>query len=230
MTTQDHIQKDPKNLYYARGPRHRLSYEIIRDQDLASSGLLHDTIGGQSVFPYQPANMWEEKTSGRFLTTYIQSHGKDLHRRSLYTFFKRTAPPPNLMTFDASDRAYCSVKKNITNTPLQALTVMNDPQLLEAARVLAAKGLIKHLGSVDKQLEYIYLQTLGRIPNAKEQAQLKTYFAQELNRFKSKKKEAEGLLSVGEYGFDKSINPFELAALTVVVHTLMNTDEFVTKS
>ena len=134
------LEKDPENRLLARGPRFRLPAEMIRDTALAVSGLLNDEIGGPSVLPYQPTGLWEELAFGDGFSaqTYEQSHGKDLYRRGMYTFWKRTAPPASLATFDAPDREKCTGRRALTNTPLQALVLLNDPTYVEAARALAA--------------------------------------------------------------------------------------------
>jgi hypothetical protein len=137
-------EKDPENRLLARGPRYRLQAEFIRDQALAVSGLLNREIGGKSVSPYQPPGLWEELMSrddGKNWTaqTYVQDHGKDLYRRTMYTFWKRTCPPPTLATFDAPDRETCTVRRARTNTPLQALVLLNDPTYVEASRKLAER-------------------------------------------------------------------------------------------
>lgn len=222
--------KDPQNVYLARGGRYRMPFEMIRDHALQMSGLLSDSVGGASVFPYQPKNVWEEKTSGRFLTSYPQSHGEGLYRRSLYTFFKRTAPPPTLMTFDASDRSYCSVRKTVTNTPLQALVLLNDPQLLEAARVLAEKAIVEGGNKYEERISYVFEKSLSRKINTKELAVLSKLYQAEKERFKKNPKEAAGILNNGEYRQNRSLDPFELAAYCIVAHTVLNMDETITKS
>ncbi|MDX2190613.1 MAG: DUF1553 domain-containing protein [Bacteroidota bacterium] len=224
------LQKDPYNTFYSRAPRFRLPFELIRDQALAASGILNDTIGGLSVFPYQPANLWEEKTSGRFLAFYTQSHGKDLYRRSLYTFFKRSAPPPTIMTFDASDRSYCTVKKSNTNTPLQALVLLNDPQLLEAARVFAEKIVANGGNTLENRITYAFRLITSRTPTRKEIEILVNQYQYELARFKNNPKQVAGFLNNGEYGINRKLNPFELAAFSVIAHTLLNLDEVINKS
>ena len=137
------LEKDPENRLLARGPRFRLPAEMVRDNALAVSGLMNEKIGGPSVFPYQPKGLWEEMAFGGDFSaqTYVQSHGKDLYRRSMYTFWKRTVPPPELNTFDAPDREKCTARRGTTNTPLQALVLMNDPTYIEASRALAERDL-----------------------------------------------------------------------------------------
>ena len=140
-------EKDPENRLLARGPRYRLPAEMVRDNALAVSGLLNDDIGGKSVFPYQPKGLWEEMAfgDGFSMQTYVQSHGEDLYRRSMYTFWKRTSPPAQLTTFDAPDREKCTIRRTVTNTPLQALVTLNDPTYIEASRALAER-VLKHAG------------------------------------------------------------------------------------
>jgi hypothetical protein len=228
--TPELYAKDPMNILLARAPRFRMTFEMIRDNALAISGLLADTIGGESVFPYQPKGLWEEKTSGRFLTEYVQSHGKDLYKRSLYTFFKRTSPPPTLMTFDASDRSYCVVKKSATNTPLQSLVNLNDPQLLEAARILAEKMIQNGGQTVEDKITYAFRMSTARNPTKKELTILATLYNQELTRFKKNDKSAAGILNSGEAAINRQINAYELAAYTVITHTILNLDETINKS
>src|SRR5690606_4044036 len=140
VTTPRKLERDPDNRYLSRAPRFRLSSEFVRDLVLASSGLLVRDIGGPSVKPYQPAGIWEASTSGRgLLAAYRQDHGPDLYRRGLYTFIKLTVPPPSHIIFDGSNRDQCEVRRLRTNTPLQALVMLNDPTVLEAARVLAGR-------------------------------------------------------------------------------------------
>jgi hypothetical protein len=138
--TKEKLSKDPENIYLSRSPRIRYAAEFVKDLVLSSSGLMNYEIGGPSVKTYQPKGLWESSTSGRGqLARYIQDHDDKLYRRGMYTFIKRTVPPPSMLTFDASNRDQCEVKRVRTNTPLQALILLNDPQVLEAARVLAEK-------------------------------------------------------------------------------------------
>ena len=140
VISPDKLKNDPENILLSRGPRNRLPAEFVRDMVLASSGLLTKTIGGPSVNPYQPPGLWESTTSGRGqLASYRQVHGPNLYRRGMYTLIKRTSPPVEMAIFDASNRDQCEVQRLRTNTPLQALEMENDPTMLEAARVLAAK-------------------------------------------------------------------------------------------
>jgi hypothetical protein len=228
--TPEIYAKDPQNLLLARGPRYRFPFEMIRDNALAISGVLNDTIGGESVYPYQPKGLWEEKTSGRHLTTYIQSHGTDLYKRSLYSFFKRTSPPPAALTFDASDRAYCTVKKSVTNTPLQALVNMNDPQLLEASRVLAEKIMLEGGNTIEGKIAYAFRLATARKISDKETKILKGLYEKELARFKKDSKTTAAYLNIGEYAINRNLNPYEIAAYAVVINTILNLDETINKS
>ncbi len=139
VITEDKLSSDPENILLSHGPRTRMSAETIRDMALASSGLLVKEIGGPSVKPYQPKGIWELATSGRGLSRYVQDHGDKLYRRGLYSFIKRTVPPPVMLIFDASNRDQCEVNRLRTNTPLQALVLLNDPLILEASRVFAER-------------------------------------------------------------------------------------------
>ena len=152
IISKQHLEKDPENNYYARSSRIRLKAELIRDWILSTSGILNPTIGGPSVKPYQPKGVWESTTSGRGqLAAYKQDHGEALYRRGMYTFIKLTAPPPSMMLFDASNRDQCEAKRSATNTPLQALNMLNDPTVLEASRVLAQKLSAEKI-SVDEKI------------------------------------------------------------------------------
>src|SRR5205085_2850826 len=176
--------RDPENRLLAHGPRFRLPAEFIRDQALAVSGLLNRKIGGQSVSPYQPAGLWEElmsRADGKNWTaqTYVQSHGDDLYRRTMYTFWKRTCPPPTLATFDAPDRETCTVRRPRTNTPLQALILMNDPTYVEASRKLAER-LMTEAKTVEERIGLAFRLATARSPKAEETAILKKVFEEQL--------------------------------------------------
>ena len=164
------LEKDPENRLLARGPRFRLPAEMIRDTALAVSGLLNDEIGGPSVLPYQPKGLWEEMAFGEGFSaqTYEQSHGKDLYRRGMYTFWKRTVPPASLATFDAPDREKCTARRALTNTPLQALVLLNDPTYVEAARALAQRALLEGGKDEKDRLAYAFRLATARKPTGKE--------------------------------------------------------------
>jgi Protein of unknown function (DUF1553)/Protein of unknown function (DUF1549)/Concanavalin A-like lectin/glucanases superfamily/Planctomycete cytochrome C len=217
-------ENDFLNDYYSRYPAHRLSAEQIRDNALASSGLLVKKIGGASVYPYQPAGIWEALAT-RNATVYVQNHGDSLYRRSMYTIIKRSAPPPAMLNFDATDRAYCVARRQKTASPLQALVLMNDPQFVEAARILGEK-MMRYDPSFEKRITYCFQALTSRKPRTEELAELKKLYDLQYNYLKYVPQEAESLLSVGEYKRDMTLNLAELAACTVVATTLMNFDEF----
>ncbi|PKB44989.1 cytochrome c [Cellulophaga sp. RHA19] len=230
VISKEALEKDPENKWLARGPRIRLSAEMIRDQALFVSGLLNKEVGGPSVKPYQPEGIWEETTGGGGGSTssYVLSEGKDLYRKSLYTFWKRTVPPPSMITFDAASRDLCSVKRQETNTPLQALVLLNDPQLIEAARVLAANA-IKKETSIEKQISYIFQSSTSRLPDETEVTELTNHYNDMLNRVKSNEINTDEYLAIGSYKVDASITVDNLAALSLTAHTILNLDETITK-
>ena len=166
--TPETAERDPENRLLARGPRFRLPAELVRDNALAISGLLDSQIGGPSVSPYQPKGLWEEMAFGEGYTgqIYVQSKGKDLYRRSMYTVWKRTVPPPALVTFDAPDREKCTARRSLTNTPLQALVLMNDPTYVEAARFLAARMMTEGGKTQTSRVNFAFRLATGRLPDA----------------------------------------------------------------
>ena len=224
----DKLASDPDNTLLARGPRYRIPAEFVRDVVLASSGLLTKTIGGPSVKPYQPAGLWEGATSGRgLLSAYNQDHGANLYRRGMYTLIKRTVPPPSMAIFDASNRDLCEVKRLKTNTPLQALIMMNDPTVLEASRVLAAT-LLQESGGVNDKISKAFRLIVSRKPTEKEITLLSAYYDKE--RKKIDRQSAEKVLAVGEYPVPPNIDKVQLAALMRIVTTIYNLEETITKS
>lgn len=227
--TKDHLAIDPENVYLARAPRLRLTAENIQDLVLATSGLLHQELGGPSVKPYQPEGVWEAASSGRgVLATYVQDTGKSLYRRGLYNFIKLTVPPPKAIIFDASNRDQCEIGRGRTNTPLQALVMLNDPMVLEASRVLAMD-----LGSqYDDDLEVIkkaFKRIVCREMKSEEEDLLKTYFNDQLERFESHKDQIKPTLEVGEYPIDAKKETARNAALMQVIVSLYNLEETITK-
>jgi hypothetical protein len=225
------IEKDPENRLLARGPRVRLPAEMIRDTALAASGLLNDRIGGPSVSPYQPAGLWEEMAFGDGFSgqAYVQSHGPDLYRRGMYTLWKRTVPPASLATFDAPNREKCTARRALTNTPLQALVLMNDPTYVEASRALAQRTLLEGGTDLDKRLSYAFRLATSRKPSGKETGVLRTLLEQRLASFGADRPAALKLLSVGESPRDPKLDPVELAAWTTVASVIFNLDETVNK-
>jgi hypothetical protein len=228
VTTKQKLERDPENIYLSRAPRLRLNAELTRDLVLCSSGLLTDEIGGPSVKPYQPKGLWEVATSGRGLTRYIQDEGKDLYRRGMYTFIKRTVPPPSLLMFDASNRDQCEVKRLRTNTPLQALVMMNDPQVNEAARVLAER-LMTESSSSEEKIRTAFRQIVCRSPREAELDLLISYFETEVQKFGGNPAAAEELVDVGEFKH-ADVDRKSLAALMEVIMTLYNMEETIART
>ncbi|MCE7041514.1 PSD1 and planctomycete cytochrome C domain-containing protein [Dyadobacter sp. CY312] len=228
VISKEKLARDPDNLLLARGSRYRLHAEFIKDLVLASSGLLNKTIGGPSVKPYQPAGLWEGATSGRgLLSVYNQDHGSNLYRRGMYTLIKRTVPPPTMGIFDASNRDLCEVKRAKTNTPLQALVMMNDPAVLEASRVLAA-SLLQEKNTQEEKIRKAFRLIVCRNPTEKELTLLTNYFDTQLKKMTDAT--AGKMTAVGEYPMTKNIDKKTLAALMRVVSTIYNLEETITKS
>ncbi len=233
VVSKELATRDPENRLLARGPRLRLQAEFVRDQALFTSGLLNSEIGGKSVSPYQPSGLWEElmsRADGKNWTAqvYEQSHGPDLYRRTMYTFWKRTSPPPTLSTFDAPDRETCTVRRSRTNTPLQALILMNDPTYVEASRKLAER-IMKHSASAEERIDFAFRLTTARKPRQAEVAVLKKLYTEQLAKYQKDSASAEKLLSQGESPRDASLDVAELAAWTMVSSTILNLDETITK-
>lgn len=228
VITGEHRRKDPDNLFYARMSRKRYDAEIIRDHALATSGLLNPVIGGPSVKPYQPDGLWDAATSGRgILKKYRQDHGQDLYRRGMYTFIKRTVPPPSMLLFDASNRDQCEVKRHVTNTPLQALVMLNDPTILEASRVFAEK-----LVSSEESdpIGYAFMKIICREISDDERKVIETYFGEERTSLEADRERAIAMIGVGEYPIDDTLEPVEVAALMQTILLIYNMEEATTKS
>ncbi len=218
-------QADPENRYYSYSTRQRLPAELIRDHVLATSGLLVSDIGGPSVKPYQPRGVWESTTSGRGeLARYVQDHGDKLYRRGMYTFIKRTAPPPSMLIFDAPGRDQCEVKRLRTNTPLQALVMLNDPLVLEASRVLAER-LLASKGDDRQRITAAFRLITCRPPSEKETMRLLQYHDKERGRFREMPERARQYTNAGEYPNNKTQNDVDVAAMMQVIHLLYNLDE-----
>lgn len=229
-TTPELQERDPENRLLARGPRFRLPAESVRDNALTAAGLLNDSIGGASVFPYQPKGIWEEIAYGDVYSAqrYVPSTGKDLYRRSMYSFWKRTSPPPALITFDASDREKCTARRSVTNTPLQALVLLNDPTYVEASRVLAQRMLTEAGADEQKRLRYGFRLATSRFPDNKELQILREMAHVQVEHFRSRPDEAKKLLAVGD-SKAANLDAAELAGWTMVASTLLNLDETITK-
>ncbi|MBM3783416.1 MAG: DUF1553 domain-containing protein [Acidobacteria bacterium] len=223
------VERDPENRLLARMSRFRLPAELVRDNALASAGLLNAKIGGPSSYPYQPEGIWEEIARGEIFSAqvYKESTGDDLYRRGMYWFWKRTAPPAPLTTFDAPDREKCVPRRSVTNTPLQALVLMNDPAFVEAARVLA-QNTLRSAGAADR-LTFAFRRVTGRAPSSTEAVVLNQLAARQLERYRNDAPAAKALLSVGKFPVDTSLAVHELAAWTNVASVLLNLDEVITK-
>jgi hypothetical protein len=219
------MRLDPDNQLLGRMVKRRLLAEEIRDAALSSSGLLNRTIGGPSVKPYQPAGLWEQAGTGK---SYAQDHGLKLYRRSLYTFWRRTSPPPSMLTFDALSREVCSAKREVTATPLQSLVLLNDPQFVEAARVLAERLMKAHSSDAAVRNREAFRALIGRSPDEAEAGILLRLFDEQRRLFARDGDAAARWLSAGESAWDRSLPRAELAATAVVASTIMNFDEFVT--
>ena len=193
--------------------------------------MLNRKIGGQSSYPYQPPGIWEEISRGEIFSAqvYKESKGEDLYRRGMYWFWKRTAPPASLSTFDAPDREKCVVRRSVTNTPLQALVLMNDPTYIEASRVLAQNVLREAGADPSKRLTLAFRRVTGRAPDARESKVLGDLAAKQLARYGRDAKAALALVSIGETPVDKALPAAELAAWTNVATVLLNMDEAITK-
>jgi hypothetical protein len=229
--TRELLEKDPENRLIARGPRYRLPAEMVRDNALALSGLLNPAVGGPSVFPYQPKGLWEEMAFGEgfSMQTYVQSHGADLYRRSMYTFWKRTVPPAQMSVFDAPDREKCIARRTLTNTPLQALVLLNDPTYLEAARVLAERVIRQAGKDAAKRATLAFELATSRRPDRQELAVLVKLARQGTQSYAHDGKGAGALLQNGESAPDSKIDKAELAAWTTVASAILNLDETITK-
>ena len=225
------LERDPENRLLARGPRTRLPAEAIRDQALAVSGLLVQKLGGPSVMPYQPPGLWEDVVVGANYpgTVYTQGRGEDLYRRSMYTYWKRTAPPPGLNTFDAPDREFCTVRRPQTNTPLQALVLLNDPTYVEAARKLAERMAAEGGAAPAERIAFGFRLATARPPADAELAVLRETFERRLAHFAANPDAAGKLLGVGESPRDPKLPPAELAAYATVASMILNLDEVITK-
>ena len=206
--TKKGLALDPQNDLLARGVRYKLPAEMIRDNALAVSGLLVQKTGGPSVKPYQPKGLWKEKTGGGggSLASYKQGKGENLYRRSLYTFWKRTAPPPSMMTFDTASRDFCEVKRQKTSTPLQALVLLNDPQYIESARVLATNILKQELTSDEDISKLLFRTITSRLPDKEELQNMITYLEESEEGMKDPNKNPDDLLAVGDSPLDENVD------------------------
>jgi hypothetical protein len=224
--TPELLARDPDNKLLARGPRSRLSAEMLRDQALAAAGLLVRKIGGPSVKPYQPEGLWEEKSSG---WKYEPDKGEGLYRRSLYTYWKRTSPHPAMTTFDAAERNTCVVRRQTTSTPLQALVLLNDPQFVEAARVLGERALKESSATTDEWIVQTFRRCTSRKPGVRELLVLRRLYQEQLEHFRADPSAAETLAKAGQAASDPSLDRAQLAASTAVASAILNFDDAVFK-
>ncbi len=228
-TTKDKLEKDPNNIFLSRGPRFRMDAEMIRDYALAASGLLVPKIGGPSVRPYQPEGVWEAVAMiGSNTRDYKRDSGESLYRRGMYTFWKRAAPPAAMEVMNAPNRETCAVRRERTNTPLQALLTLNDTQFVEAARVLAEKTLAASPDE-DKRIDFVAKRLLARSLSAKELEIVKGTLADLTKEYAAKPEEAKKLIGVGEKKADAKLDAGQLAAWTMLCNQLLNLDEVLNK-
>jgi hypothetical protein len=225
--TPELLQKDPRNTLLARGPRYRLPAETVRDQALFVSGLFSPRIGGPSVRPYQPEGLWEDVSVER-RDKYVPDAGEGLYRRSMYTFWKRTCPPPGMATFDAPDREFCLVRRARTNTPLQALVLLNDPTYVEASRKLAERCLTA-TNEVDARIDLAFRHVLSRQPDQTERETIRQILDEATEAFTQEPAAAEEYLTIGASPRDMALPPVELAAWSAAISVLMNLDEAISK-
>jgi hypothetical protein len=225
--TPELLERDPRNRLITRGPRYRLPAETVRDNALFVSGLLKEHVGGPPVKPYQPEGLWEDVSVER-RDKYVVDTGENLYRRSMYTFWKRTCPPPTMSAFDAPDRETCVIRRARTNTPLQALVLMNDPTYIEAARKLAER--IQPSGdSADKRLATAFRMILSRRPSSPESTVMRGIYEAALWRFQDDPEAAKKLLSIGQSPPEEKFEIADIAAWTAVCTTLLNLDEAISK-
>jgi len=227
--TPEKIAKDPENRLVSRGPRFRMDAEMVRDYALSASGLLSPRIGGSSVKPYQPDNVWETVGMAESDTrNYKRDSGEKLYRRSLYTFWKRMAPPPSLEVMNAPPREVCTVRRERTNTPLQALVTLNDVQYIESARRLA-EHCLENCNSESERLDYIAQRVLARPLRDKERPIVENVLSDLQAHYKNAEKDAETLVKAGESKPNPKLEPIQLAAYTMVVNQMLNLDEALNK-
>ena len=218
---------DPENRLLARGPRFRLSGEVLRDQALAVSGLLVPTVGGDSVRPYMPEGVWDETSKYGNLRGYKHETGPGLHRRTMYTIWKRTAAPPTMLLFDAATREICTVKRSRTNTPLQALALLNEVTFVEAARAFAARMLTEGGRTPEERLTWAFRTATNRLPDADELRILASGLSKRLSTFQQQPASAKQLIDFGDHQTPATLDATELAAYTVSANVILNLDEVI---
>ena len=230
VVTREKLERDPQNRLLSRGPRFRMDAEMIRDYSLAASGLLVPELGGPSVKPYQPDGVWEAVAMiGSNTRDYKRDTGESLYRRSLYTFIKRAAPPASMEIFNATARETCIVRRDRTNTPLQALVTLNDVQHVEAARNLAQVVLLSPEKETLARLDQLAKRLLARPFLAEEQTVVQASLSDLLAHYQAHPDDAKQLITFGESKPDASLNPATLAAWTMLTNELLNLDEVLSK-
>jgi hypothetical protein len=230
IATPEKLELDRDNRYLSRGPRFRMDAEMVRDYALAASDLLVRKVGGPSVKPYQPDGVWEAVAMiGSNTRDYRRDSGAKLYRRSMYTFWKRAAPPASMEIFNAPARETCTVRRERTNTPLQALVTLNDPQFVEAARYLAQIALKRGGDNFESRLDVVAKRLLARSLRPEELAVIKPVFDELAAHYTTKPDDAKKLIAVGESKLDASLDPSTLAAWTMLANQMMNLDEVLNK-
>jgi hypothetical protein len=229
--TPELLAADPENRLLARGPRFRLEAEVIRDTALSLGQLLTEPVGGPSVRPYQPDGIWEEVAYGAGYSAqeFLQDSGDSNYRRSMYTFWKRQAPPPNMMLFDAPNRETCTARRERTNTPLQALALLNDQQFVEASRAFAVRIIESSGPETEDRIQHGFRLATSRFPDQTEEEILLNLYQDQLETYSGDPEAARELLSVGAYRPSTQVDSSELAAWTIFASALLNLDETVTK-
>jgi hypothetical protein len=231
VANKSQLAFDPENLWLGRGTQQRLTAEMLRDQSLTMSGLLNEKIGGPSVKPYQPTGLWTQVSSGgRYKRKYMVSNGKDRYRRSLYTYWKRIQPPPAMTIFDAASRNQCTVKRQSTNTPLQALVLLNDPQFVEASRALAYRMMNEGGNDLEQRIEYAFRWATSRRPDTEERIILESLYHEALDEFQKYPERADDFLDIGEFNNQEGLDKLELAAHAVMANAIINLSESLQKN
>ncbi|MEL6922629.1 MAG: DUF1553 domain-containing protein, partial [Bacteroidota bacterium] len=216
---------DPENNWLARGPRYRRSAEMVRDNILAVSGLLDPSVGGPSTFPYQPDGLWKEVMTHGFFPEYEIDYEEGLYRRSIYTFWKRNMPPPAMLIFDAAYRGECQLRRQRSNTPLQALVLLNDPQMIEGCRALAENIWRSHADDLTNAVSTVFRLLTSRPPTEREQSILRKQYNEELSYFNAHPKRAQDYLNTGHKKAASDLPQLEVAALARVANTVLNSTE-----
>lgn len=230
VISKDKLAVDPENKYLSRMSRLRFNAEMVRDHALATSGLLNPEIGGRSVKVYQPDGLWEAASSGRgVLANYVQDHGSNLYKRGIYIFIKRTTLPPVQLTFDAATRDQCEVQRQSTMTPLQALITLNDPTILESARVFS-ENLMQEESTVAEKIEKAFGTIVCRTIKPEEKEMLLGYYIEQESAFMKETEQAEAFINVGEFPASKDRDVVKVAALMQIIHTIYNLEETIVKS